>query len=175
MQNDIEFWSVQMSSVTVYFHLLLSVLISTDGSTLYHAFLLREFSNENLEFWLAVDEYKHLKPQNMEAKAQNIYNEFVADNAPKQVSFWKSPLFFLPFLYTFTVPPSLFTERLSECFPSICLLFYRSTWMPRRDLPYWRTSNQRLMTSTRLIALKGELNTWWNAILISVFSSRDYS
>lgn len=76
-----------MSSVTVYFHLLLSVLISTDGSTLYHAFLLREFSNENLEFWLAVDEYKHLKPQNMEAKAQNIYNEFVADNAPKQVSF----------------------------------------------------------------------------------------
>lgn len=63
-----------------------ALIASKYGSTLYHAFLLREFSNENLEFWLAVDEYKHLKPQNMEAKAQNIYNEFVADNAPKQVN-----------------------------------------------------------------------------------------
>ncbi|XP_057373035.1 regulator of G-protein signaling 8-like [Daphnia carinata] len=64
-----------------------TVLVASKyGSALYHAFLLREFGNENLEFWRAVEEYKHLKPQEMEVKASEIYNEFVADKAPKQVN-----------------------------------------------------------------------------------------
>ena len=57
-----------------------------DGAALYRAFLLREFSNENLEFWLAVEDYKVSKPQKMGAKAQKIYNDFVAVQAPKEVS-----------------------------------------------------------------------------------------
>lgn len=56
-----------------------------DGSSLYRAFLIREFSNENLEFWLAVEDYKHLKPQKMATKAQRIYNDFVAVQASKEV------------------------------------------------------------------------------------------
>ncbi len=56
-----------------------------DGAALYRAFLLREFSNENLEFWLACEEYKNSKPQKMAAKAQKIYNDFVAVQAPKEV------------------------------------------------------------------------------------------
>ncbi|KAI9560925.1 hypothetical protein GHT06_011881 [Daphnia sinensis] len=63
-----------------------ALMASKYGSALYHAFLLREFSNENLEFWLAVEEYKHSNPQDMEAKANEIYNEFVADKAAKQVN-----------------------------------------------------------------------------------------
>jgi type III secretory pathway component EscR len=59
-----------------------------DGSSLYRAFLLREFSNENLEFWLAVEEYKNSKPQKMAAKAQQIYNDFVAVQASKEVRFF---------------------------------------------------------------------------------------
>ena len=59
----------------------------TDGSSLYRAFLLREFSNENLEFWLAVEDYKNSKPQKMAAKAQQIYNDFVAVEASKEVCF----------------------------------------------------------------------------------------
>ena len=57
-----------------------------DGAALYRAFLLREFSNENLEFWVACEEYKNSKPQKMAAKAQKIYNDFVAVQAPKEVS-----------------------------------------------------------------------------------------
>ena len=57
----------------------------TDGSSLYRSFLLREFSNENLEFWLAVEYYRNTKPKKMAAKAQQIYKEFIAVQAPKQV------------------------------------------------------------------------------------------
>jgi hypothetical protein len=68
----------------------------TDGSSLYRAFLLREFSNENLEFWLAVEDYKNSKPQKMAAKAQQIYNDFVAAQASKEVRFqFVIDLFFL--------------------------------------------------------------------------------
>lgn len=64
---------------------LLPCLAFADGAALYRAFLLREFSNENLEFWLACEEYKNAKPQKLAAKAQKIYNDFVAVQAPKEV------------------------------------------------------------------------------------------
>jgi hypothetical protein len=38
-------------------------------------------------FWLAVEEYKNSKPQKMAAKAQQIYNDFVAVEASKEVRF----------------------------------------------------------------------------------------
>ena len=47
---------------------------------------MREFSNENLEFWVAVEEYKVLKPQKMATKAQKVYNDFIAVQAPKEVT-----------------------------------------------------------------------------------------
>lgn len=56
-----------------------------DGSSLYHSFLRGEFSNENLEFWLAVEDYKHsTKPKDMAAKAQQIYKDFLTVQASKK-------------------------------------------------------------------------------------------
>jgi len=62
------------------------LMASKYGATLYQAFLMREFSNENLEFWVAVEEYKVLKPQKMATKAQKVYNDFIAVQAPKEVT-----------------------------------------------------------------------------------------
>lgn len=64
----------------------MALMGSKYGAALYRAFLLREFSNENLEFWLACEEYKNAKPQKLAAKAQKIYNDFVAVQAPKEVN-----------------------------------------------------------------------------------------
>ncbi|XP_057372286.1 regulator of G-protein signaling 2-like [Daphnia carinata] len=63
-----------------------TLLRSKYGSSLYRAFLLREFSNENLEFWLAVEYYKNMKPKKMAARAAQIYQDFVAVHAPKEVN-----------------------------------------------------------------------------------------
>jgi hypothetical protein len=51
-----------------------------EGSALYHEFLQLEFSNENLEFWQAVEDYKNSKPKDMAAKAQQIYKDFLTVN-----------------------------------------------------------------------------------------------
>ncbi|XP_046644583.1 uncharacterized protein LOC124329539 isoform X2 [Daphnia pulicaria] len=63
-----------------------ALMASKYGAALYRAFLLREFSNENLEFWLACEEYKNSKPQKLSARAQKIYNDFVAVQATKEVN-----------------------------------------------------------------------------------------
>ncbi len=52
-------------------------LCIAEGSALYHEFLQQEFSNENLEFWQAVEDYKNTKPKDMAAKAQQIYKDFL--------------------------------------------------------------------------------------------------
>merc|ERR1712023_141197 len=45
-------------------------------------------SSENLEFWEAVQEYKLLVDESPEmlARAKEIYDEFISDDAPKQVN-----------------------------------------------------------------------------------------
>jgi len=62
------------------------LMASKYGAALYRAFLEREFSNENLEFWLACEEFKTMKAPKMAAKAQKIYSDFVAVQAPKEVN-----------------------------------------------------------------------------------------
>ena len=78
-------YSYIIQNLSRFIHLILFIISYTDGSSLYRAFLLREFSNENLEFWLAVEYYRNTKPKKMAAKAQQIYKEFIAVQAPKQV------------------------------------------------------------------------------------------
>ena len=52
---------------------------------MFREFLRTEFSEENIEFWIACEEYHLLKPAKFAMKAQEIYNEFIAVQAPKEV------------------------------------------------------------------------------------------
>lgn len=64
-----------------------SLLIrSLDGQALFRAFLRTEFSEENLEFWLACDDFRSCKEPKRSTKAKKIYMDFIAIGAPKQVS-----------------------------------------------------------------------------------------
>uniref|UniRef100_A0A8C5KQF8 Regulator of G-protein signaling 5 n=1 Tax=Jaculus jaculus TaxID=51337 RepID=A0A8C5KQF8_JACJA len=58
-----------------------------DGLASFKSFLMSEFSEENLEFWIACEEYKKIKcPIKMAEKAKQIYEEFIQTEAPKEVN-----------------------------------------------------------------------------------------
>lgn len=58
-----------------------------DGLAAFRAFLKTEFSDENIDFWLACEDYKKIKsPAKMASKANKIYREFIDVQSPKEVS-----------------------------------------------------------------------------------------
>ena len=65
--------------------------VCTGGLQLFRCYLRTEFSDENIEFWIACEQYKRaaLTPgrsaRKMAARAQRIYQEFVAVQAPREV------------------------------------------------------------------------------------------
>lgn len=58
-----------------------------DGLAAFRAFLKSEFCEENIDFWLACEDYKKIKsPQKLTAKAKKIYGDFIEKEAPKEAS-----------------------------------------------------------------------------------------
>lgn len=56
------------------------------GQIAFREFLKSEYSEENILFWLACEEYKKIKTvPEMISSANRIYSEFVQTEAPKQV------------------------------------------------------------------------------------------
>ncbi|XP_076360187.1 uncharacterized protein LOC143252237 [Tachypleus tridentatus] len=62
------------------------LMASKYGSSLFKAFLSREFSEENIEFWLACEEFKKTRTNKLLSKARKIYSDFVAVQSPKEVN-----------------------------------------------------------------------------------------
>ncbi|XP_067825725.1 regulator of G-protein signaling 3a isoform X2 [Heptranchias perlo] len=63
------------------------LLIHKYGLAAFRAFLRTEFSEENLEFWLACEEYKKAKSQSkMTSKAKKIFGEYIAIQSCKEVN-----------------------------------------------------------------------------------------
>ncbi|XP_005071355.1 regulator of G-protein signaling 16 [Mesocricetus auratus] len=66
------------------FDLLLS---SKHGVAAFHAFLKTEFSEENLEFWLACEEFKKIRSATkLATRAHRIFDEYIQSEAPKEVN-----------------------------------------------------------------------------------------
>lgn len=55
------------------------------GVQAFHRFLGSEFSEENLAFWLACNEYKTMPETKLSSKAQSIYTQFINPDAPQEV------------------------------------------------------------------------------------------
>ncbi|XP_066295796.1 uncharacterized protein [Branchiostoma lanceolatum] len=56
------------------------------GVQAFHGYLKTEFSEENLEFWMACEEYKQLKPSKLAHRAKKIYNDYIAVQAPRELN-----------------------------------------------------------------------------------------
>uniref|UniRef100_A0A672HH06 Regulator of G-protein signaling 1 n=1 Tax=Salarias fasciatus TaxID=181472 RepID=A0A672HH06_SALFA len=75
--EDIETWSESVDKV----------LGCKAGQMAFREFLKTEYSEENILFWLACEEYKKIKTvPEMISSANRIYSEFVQTEAPKQIN-----------------------------------------------------------------------------------------
>ncbi|XP_054889229.1 regulator of G-protein signaling 5-like [Poeciliopsis prolifica] len=63
-----------------------NLLSSQNGLCLFRAFLVSEFSEENIAFYLACEDFRTSKPSKLAAKAKKIYKEFVCSDAPREVN-----------------------------------------------------------------------------------------
>lgn len=60
-------------------------MLALGGQGVFREFLKSEFSEENIEFWLACEDYKKTKSDHLHGKAERIYEEFVQSDAIRQV------------------------------------------------------------------------------------------
>ncbi|KAJ8279098.1 hypothetical protein COCON_G00061640 [Conger conger] len=63
------------------------VIINNYGLAVFRSFLKSEFSEENIEFWVACEDFKKTKSLlKMAAKAKKIYEEFLTTEGPREVN-----------------------------------------------------------------------------------------
>ena len=64
----------------------MDVLLHPEGQMVFGEFLKTEYSEENILFWLACEQYKQVQSvSEMRSTADRIYSEFVQVDAPRQV------------------------------------------------------------------------------------------
>nr|XP_056700164.1 regulator of G-protein signaling 2 [Euleptes europaea] len=63
------------------------LLANKYGLAAFRAFLKSEFCEENIDFWLACEDFKKTKsPQKLISKAKKIYTDFIEKEAPKEIN-----------------------------------------------------------------------------------------
>lgn len=61
---------------------------SSSGRKIFREFLISEYSEENIAFWLACEQLKREKhPDKIEEKARFIYEDYISILSPKEVCF----------------------------------------------------------------------------------------
>ncbi|XP_051852734.1 regulator of G-protein signaling 21 [Antechinus flavipes] len=64
-----------------------TLLANKAGLDAFRTFLKSEFSEENVEFWLACEDYKKTESaEKIASKARMIYSEFIQADAPKEIN-----------------------------------------------------------------------------------------
>ncbi|XP_048213264.1 regulator of G-protein signaling 21 [Perognathus longimembris pacificus] len=64
-----------------------TLLANQAGLDAFRTFLKSEFSEENVEFWLACEDFKKTEcAEKIVSKAKRIYSEFIVADAPKEIN-----------------------------------------------------------------------------------------
>ncbi|KAL7984819.1 hypothetical protein Chor_003389 [Crotalus horridus] len=59
----------------------------SDGPIVYKSYLKSEYSDENMEFWLACEKYKKILSQRKRiSEAQKLFKEYIQPQAPKEIN-----------------------------------------------------------------------------------------
>ncbi|GAB5583685.1 regulator of G-protein signaling 1 isoform X1 [Prionailurus iriomotensis] len=74
--NEVMQWSQSLEKL----------LANQIGQDVFGSFLKSEFSEENIEFWLACEDYKKTDSDLLHCKAEKIYKAFVHSDAAKQIN-----------------------------------------------------------------------------------------
>ncbi|XP_063156233.1 regulator of G-protein signaling 13 [Candoia aspera] len=57
------------------------------GPIIYKSYLKKEYSDENMEFWLACEKYKKILSQRKRiSEAQKLFKEYIEPQAPKEIN-----------------------------------------------------------------------------------------
>ncbi|KAK1796086.1 hypothetical protein P4O66_009170, partial [Electrophorus voltai] len=92
ISDDCTFWELEASKdpsqqrVRKWGFSLDEALKDPVGRDQFLKFLESEFSSENLRFWLAVQDLKRRPLQDVAARAQGIWQEFLAEGAPSSIN-----------------------------------------------------------------------------------------
>ncbi|VDL92160.1 unnamed protein product [Schistocephalus solidus] len=82
--EQIKRWETSFSNLlSDYITGMLHVL---DGLLLFEAFLKTEFSEENIQFWKACEDYRRLPQKEMAAEARRIYQTYLSVQSPREVN-----------------------------------------------------------------------------------------
>ncbi|VDQ03056.1 unnamed protein product [Trichobilharzia regenti] len=76
----LKFYDMHFNQNTIY------AFFSTDGLTQFHQFLKSEYSEENIEFWVICELYKHLPASLLSEESQKIYKLYLAPHSPREVN-----------------------------------------------------------------------------------------
>ncbi|KAH0618317.1 hypothetical protein JD844_017404, partial [Phrynosoma platyrhinos] len=59
----------------------------SDGPIIYKSYLKTEYSDENIEFWMACEKYKKIASQRKRtAMAQKLFKEYIQPQAPREIN-----------------------------------------------------------------------------------------
>ncbi|XP_039985662.1 regulator of G-protein signaling 4 [Xiphias gladius] len=62
------------------------IMNSDTGRRVFTSFLRSEFSEENMDFWVACEDYKKTTPSKLVTRAKQIYQQYVEADAPNEVN-----------------------------------------------------------------------------------------
>ncbi|XP_073332620.1 regulator of G-protein signaling 4 [Pagrus major] len=62
------------------------MMSSETGRMVFTSFLKSEFSEENMDFWVACEDYKKTSPSKRSTQAKQIYQQYVEADAPHEVN-----------------------------------------------------------------------------------------
>ncbi|GCC19674.1 hypothetical protein chiPu_0021119, partial [Chiloscyllium punctatum] len=85
-KNDLNSLRPTAEEVVQWGESLGNLLAHRYGLIAFKGFLRTEFSDENIEFWLACEDYRNTKSNSkLTSKAKKIFEEFIDTHAPREV------------------------------------------------------------------------------------------